>query len=43
MQGSNTDRIDRIDSNPNQLQVNNKWVINLSKTELTEGQKSVLA
>ena len=25
------------------MQVNNKWVINLSKTELTEGQKSVLA
>ena len=24
------------------MQVNNKWVINLSKTELTEGQKSVL-
>ena len=46
MQGSNTDkrdRIDRRDSNQNQLQANNKWVINLSNTELTEGQKSVLA
>ena len=32
-----------MDSNSNQSQVNNKWVINLSKTELTEGQKSVLA
>ena len=25
------------------MQINNKWVINLSKTELTEGQKFVLA
>ena len=40
MQDSNTDR---RDSNYNQLHVNNKWVINLSKTKLTEGQKSVLA
>ena len=39
MQGSNTDR--RV-SNQNQLQINNKWVINLSKTKLTEDQKSVL-
>ena len=39
-QVSNTDR---IYSNHNQLQANSKWVINLSKTELTEGQKSVLA
>ena len=42
-QGSNTNGIDRIDSNQNQLQVNNKRVINLSETELTKGQKSVLA
>ena len=42
-QGSNTNGIGRIDSNQNQLQVNNRRVINLCKTELTEGQKYVLA
>ena len=39
-QGINTDK---IDNNYNQSQVNNKWVINLSKTKLSDGQKSVLA
>ena len=29
--------------NQSQVGNNNKWVINLSKTNLTEGQKSVLA
>ena len=43
MQGRDTDT-DSIDSINTQLQVNNnnKWVITLSKTSLTEGQKSVL-
>ena len=40
VQVSNTER---IDSSYNQMQVKNMWVINLSQTKLTEGQKSVLA
>ena len=44
-QGSNANNSDRLNNNINQSQANNnnKWVINLSKTNLTEGQKSVLA
>ena len=36
---------DSIGSNNNQLQTinNNRWVINLSKTSLTKGQKAALA
>ena len=46
MQVEDIARVDNNNSNSNsQLQVidNNKWVINLSKTSLTEGQRSVLA
>ena len=44
MQGRVTDT-NSIDNNNTQLQANNinKWVVNLSKTSLTEGPKSVLA
>ena len=42
-QGSNANSSDRLNNNNNQFQAtnNNKWVINLSKTNLSEGQKSV--
>ena len=43
---NNADRdrqIVQIENNQNKDQDTNKWVINLPKTELTEGQKSVLA
>ena len=46
MQDEDIARVDSNNSNSNsQLQVNNntKWVINLYKTSLTEGQRSVLA
>ena len=44
-QGNNTNNSDRLNNNNNQSQANNNniWVINLSKANLTEGQKSVLA
>ena len=45
MQVEDTARVDSNNSNSNsQLQENNnRWVINLSKISLTEGQRSVLA
>ena len=45
-QGNNCNSSDRPNNNNNnqsKVSNNNKWVINLSKTNLTEGQKSVLA
>ena len=45
-QDSNAGNLDRPNNNNKNNQSpnnNSKWVINLSKTELTEGQKSVLA
>ena len=41
----NNNRLNRLNSNNSQLQdnINNKWVINLSSSSLTEGQKSVFA
>ena len=44
-QRNHANNSDRANNKANQLQANNnnKWVINLSKTNLTEGQESVLA
>ena len=42
MQVRDTDSIGSNNTHP-QANNNNKWVINLSKTSLTEGQKSLLA
>ena len=44
MQVEDTARVDSNNSNSNSQsqENNNKWVINLSKTSLTEGQRSVL-
>ena len=40
---NNLDRSNNNSNNNNPMPHNSKWVINLSKTNLTEGQKSVLA
>ena len=44
IQAGNREKVDNNNINP-QLQdsSSNKWVINVSKTSLTEGQRSVLA